>query len=143
MNRRANSQWYDIIAYLVLKFKFWLKYFFIYFIFILSHSRATCSRKKCVYIIHQFFIIEIYINKITFLYFFFFFIWNDVCQREEGSSRVLWNWSFFYILWSIRWLTLCWQRKFYDGFKSALKMRYKCVILSFHILLFLSLIFLF
>ena len=71
-SRRANSKWYDIIAHSVLRFEFWLKYLFFlfHFVFISSHSRATCSRKKCVHTIHQFFIIEIHINKATFSCFF-------------------------------------------------------------------------
>ena len=89
-SRRANSKWYDIIAHFVFKFESWLKYlFFFYFFFILSHSRATCPREKCVHMIHQFFIIKIHINKATFFYFFLFFFfylkWYLSMRRRLSS----------------------------------------------------------
>ena len=73
-SRRANLKWYDIIAHFVLRFESWLKYLFFlfHFVFISSHSFATCSREECVHTIHQFFIIEIHINRITFSCFFLF-----------------------------------------------------------------------
>ena len=75
LSRRTNSKCYNIIVYFVPRFEFWLKYLFFlfHFAFILSHLRATCPHKKCVHTIYQFFIIKIYINKVTFLYFFFLF----------------------------------------------------------------------
>ena len=74
LSRRTNLKWYNIIAHFVFRFEFWLKhlFFLFHFIFISSYLRATCSREKCVHTIHQFFIIEIYINRITFSCFFFF-----------------------------------------------------------------------
>ena len=75
LNRRANLKWYNVIAYSVLKFEFWLKhlFFLFHFVFISLHLCATYSRKKCVHTIHQFFIIEIHINRITFSCFLFLF----------------------------------------------------------------------
>ena len=134
-SRRANSKWYDITAHLVLRFESWLKYLFFlfHFAFISSHSRATCSREKCVYAIHQFFIIKIHINRITFSCFFLFsfLLFKMMFVDAEKTPLVYYEIEAFLVYYKafVDWLYVD-----NENFMTTLNLRWKCVMsaLRFH-----------
>ena len=127
-SRRTNSKWYDIIAHLVPKFESWLKYLFFlfHFAFISSHSRATCSREKCVYIIYQFFIIEIHINRITFSYFFFlFFLFEIMFVNAKRAPLIYYEIKISFIYYEI---FIDWLYVDNNSFMTTLNLRWECVM---------------
>ena len=134
-SRRTNLKWYNIIAHSVLKFEFWLKYLFFlfHFTFVLSHSRAICSRKKCVHTIHQFFIIEIHINKITFSCFFllFFLSFEMMFVNAKKTFLVYYEIEILFVYYEafVDWLYIN-----SESFITTLCLRWKCVMnaLRFH-----------
>ena len=119
----------------MLRFESWLKYLFFlfHFTFISSHSRAICSREKCVHTIHQFFIIKIHINKVTFLCFFFlsFLSFEMVFIDAKGALLVYYKIETFFVYYEafVDWLYVD-----NENFMTILSLRWKCVMnaLRFH-----------
>ena len=128
-SRRTNSKWYDIIAHFVPKFESWLKYLFFlfHFAFISSHSRATYSRKECVHTIHQFFIIEIHINKVTFSYFFFlsFLLFKMMFVNVEKTFLVYYEIEISFVYYEV---FVDWFYVDSENFMMTLNLRWKCVM---------------
>ena len=128
-SRRANSKWYDITAHSVLRFEFWLKYLFFlfHFAFISSHSRAAYLREKCVYTIHQFFILKIYINRATFFCFFFisFLSFEMMFVDAEGAPLVYYEIKTLLVYYEafVDWLYVD-----SESFMTTLNLRWKCVM---------------
>ena len=117
----------------MLKFEFWLKYLFFlfYFAFKSSHSRATYSRKECVHAIHQFFIIEIHINRITFPCFFllFFLLFEMIFAGAKKTLFVYYEieTSLMYYKAFVDWLYVD-----NENFMTILSLRWECVMNALH-----------
>ena len=134
----------------MLRFESWLKYFFFFhFTFISSHSRAICSREKCVYTIHQFFIIKIHINKVIFFCFFllFFLLFKMIFVDAKETLFVYYKIEAFFMYYKVKIFFMYYEVEIFlmyyetfvdwlyvdnENFMTILNLRWKCVMNALH-----------